>query len=269
MSEHLFAVSGLGTAEGIDPLGVWQIEAGPVASFAAWETVAATPAWYVVLPETLAEAQAVLADRASCFQFALLDLERVKGELESLVAGGEIAYAATSDELSAYRAELLKALHAARAYSFEQRLSVGLLEDRQSYAQWVAFVEQVEKLVGNYAHVETVQGGRMIGRTAVSWMGDFDTWWRFTATAEERDLHRQAVHLALESRMALVRVATVVVTGAFEIAAKAGIPGAQVLLLPAVWRFVRDVLAELRKSWPQLQHGLQAGRSRFSTVQAD
>jgi len=258
MSEHLFTVSGLAPAGGMDPLGVWQIEAAPVASFAAGEGGATTPAWHVVLPETLAEAQAILADRASCFQFALADLERVKGELESLVAEGEIAYAATSDKLSVYRAELLKAVHAAQAYSFEQRLSVGLLEDRQSYAQWVAFVEQVEKLVGSYAHVETVRGGRMIGRTAVSWMGDFDTWWRSTATVEERDLHQQAVHLALESRTALVRVATIVVAGAFEIAAKASIPGAQVLLLPAVWRFVRDVLAELRKSWPQLQHGLQA-----------
>lgn len=236
-----------GLEGGLDPLGLWQIQAAPPVSFAAGKSIPAEPTWQVALPAQLGEAQTALADQLLALQYALSDLERAREELVSLVSAGEVAYAAKSDSLSGYRAELLSAIHAAEAYSFEQRLSVGLLEDRKSYSQWVAFVEQVQKLVGNYAHVETTLGGREIGRTTVSWLGDFETRWRSFATIGEADVHRQAVHLALDSRTALLRVATVVVTGAFDIAVKASVPGMQIFLLPAVWRFVRDVLAELRK----------------------
>jgi hypothetical protein len=66
--------------------------------------------------------------------------------------------------------------------------------------------------------------------------------------------HRQSVHLALGARIALIRIVSVVATGAAGLAVKAAIPGGQVLLLPAIWKFVRDVLAELRQSWPKLAH---------------
>jgi hypothetical protein len=64
----------------------------------------------------------------------------------------------------------------------------------------------------------------------------------------------QSVHLALRSRLALVRIVSVVATGAAGLAVKAAVPGGQLLLLPAVWKFVRDVLAELRQSWPDLKY---------------
>ncbi|MCX7681442.1 MAG: hypothetical protein N2508_05670 [Anaerolineae bacterium] len=237
-----------GLEDGLDPLGLWQMQTAPALSFAADKGVPAAPTWQVALPGASVEAQAALAEQLLALQLALADLERVREELLALVAGGEVAYAATSDALSACRAELLSAVHAARAYSFDQRLSVGLLEDRESFFQWVALVKQVQKLVGNYVYVETTLGGREIGRTTVNWLGDFETIWRSVATAGEAELHQQAVRLALDSRTALLRVVTVVVTGAFEIAVKASVPGMQIFLLPAVWRFVRDVLAELRKA---------------------
>jgi hypothetical protein len=53
--------------------------------------------------------------------------------------------------------------------------------------------------------------------------------------------------------VALIRLVSVIATGAAGLAIKAAIPGGQVLLLPAAWRFVRDVLKQLRQSWPQLQ----------------
>ena len=66
--------------------------------------------------------------------------------------------------------------------------------------------------------------------------------------------HLQSVHLALSSRIALIRIVSVVATGAAGLAIKAAVPGGQLLLLPAVWRFVRDALEELRQSWPHIQH---------------
>jgi hypothetical protein len=58
-------------------------------------------------------------------------------------------------------------------------------------------------------------------------------------------LHLDAVKLAIASRLSLVQLVIVVATGALELALKASVPGGQVLLLPAVYRYVKDVLAEL------------------------
>jgi hypothetical protein len=70
-------------------------------------------------------------------------------------------------------------------------------------------------------------------------------------------LHHQSVHLALGSRLALIRLLTIVGAGATKLALRLTIPGAQLLVLPAAWKFVRDVLEELRRSWPELEHLVQ------------
>jgi hypothetical protein len=63
-------------------------------------------------------------------------------------------------------------------------------------------------------------------------------------------LHHEAVQLALGSRLALVRLLIVVGTGAATLALRLTVPGAQLLVLPAVWKFVRDVMQELRgRQW--------------------
>ena len=67
------------------------------------------------------------------------------------------------------------------------------------------------------------------------------------ATAPLMALHHKAVQLALGSRIALVRLLIVVSTGAAKLALRLTVPGAQLLVLPAAWRFVRDVLKELQE----------------------
>ena len=109
-------------------------------------------------------------------------------------------------------------------------------------------------MVSHYARVETALAGASIGRTTVDWTGDFVTTWEPVASGAAMRTHLQSVNLALGSRIALLRIVSVVATGAVGLAVKAAIPGGQVLLLPAVWRFVRDVLKELRQSWLQVQH---------------
>ena len=147
--------------------------------------------------------------------------------------------------------------------AFQSPVSYGLFrrkdkekedEDQESHQQWLAFVERVQQTVAHYARIETALAGRDVGQTAVGWTGDFTTTWQPNVTLEMMRTHRQSVHLALDSRIALIRIVSVVATGAAGLAVKAAIPGGQVLLLPAVWKFVRDVLAELRQSWPKLQY---------------
>jgi hypothetical protein len=178
-----------------------------------------------------------------------------------------------ADELSAPKSDLLQSIARYQPAPETEVVAYGLFrrekekaeeeveveaalapEDRETMAQWRAFVDQVRRTVGHYAHVETEMGAVMIGSTAVGWTGDFTTTWAADVAPAAMRVHAQSVHLALASRIALMRVISVVTTGAAALALKAAVPGGQVLLLPATWRFVRDVLAELRRSWPQLKH---------------
>ena len=104
---------------------------------------------------------------------------------------------------------------------------------------------QLRRLVYHWAWIETEVGGGRIALTTVDWGGDYQTTWLERVTQQQMDLHLDAVRLALASRHALLRLITVAVTGALELALKASVPGGQILLIPAVYRYVRDLLEEL------------------------
>jgi hypothetical protein len=255
MTHYGFTLSGVGLPGGEDPLGFWDTPPGDAVSFAAGASAPpAEPTWRIELPASLEEAQAILAGRIQASQLAYKDLERVNRDL-TYIGRTEAVSFSTSDPLLAQKTELLATLDA-----FQSPVSYGLFrkdkekeeEDRESHQQWLAFVERVQKTVSNYARIETALAGLEIGQTAVSWTGDFTTTWGPNLTLEMMRAHRQSVHLALGARVALIRIVSVVATGAAGLAVKAAVPGGQVLLLPAVWNFVRDVLAELRQSWPRV-----------------
>jgi hypothetical protein len=120
-------------------------------------------------------------------------------------------------------------------------------ERREVFRHWRAFIGEVLGIVSQYARVETEVAGVLVGRTTVGWRGDFNTHLVRDATASALALHREAVALALSSRIALVRMLIVVGTGAARLALQLTVPGAQLLVLPAAWTFVRDVLKQLRE----------------------
>lgn len=257
MKEYGFTLSGVGLPGGEDPLGLWDVPRDDAVSFSAGASAPpADPTWRIELPESLEEAQAILADRIQASQLAYKDLESANRDL-TYIGRTEAVSFSMSDPLLAQKTELLATLDA-----FQSPVSYGLFrkdkekeeEDRESHQQWLAFVERVRQTVANYARIETVLAGLDVGQTAVSWTGDFTTTWEPNLTLEMMRAHRQSVHLALGARVALIRIVSVVATGAAGLAVKATVPGGQVLLLPAVWKFLRDVLAELRQSWPQLEH---------------
>ncbi len=78
--------------------------------------------------------------------------------------------------------------------------------------------------------------------STVDWTGDYETAWLDGATTLEMTLHLEAVRLALASRHALLRLISVVTSGAMTLTAKASVPGEQVLLIPAVYNYVRSIL---------------------------
>jgi hypothetical protein len=60
-------------------------------------------------------------------------------------------------------------------------------------------------------------------------------------------VHRHNVDLTLQWRLGTLRMVGVVGAGAANIAVKLAVPGGQLLAIPAVWNFVKDVLKEWRK----------------------
>jgi hypothetical protein len=263
MAGHGFTLSGVGPPGVEDPLGIWDVVQDDVVSFGAGvsgtadSAPPAEPVWRIELPESPAESQAILAGRIRASKLVHQDLVRVDRDLTHLGRTGAVSFSA-SDPLLAQKTELLATVDA-----FQSPVSYSLFrredkekesEDQESQQQWLAFVEQVRQTVANYARIETALAGLDVGKTTVGWTGHFATTWGPAATIEMMHVHRQSVRLALDSRIALIRIVSIVAAGAAGLALKAAIPGGQVLLLPAVWRFVRDVQAELRRSWPKLKY---------------
>jgi hypothetical protein len=275
MSEYKFSLSGMALPEGQDPLGLWDVPvqeggaAKDAVSFAVDEGPShaepETPTWRIALPASPETAQAVLRAKNRALQLAQHDLQRVDEQLETFDPTGGGTSFGVADELAAPKSDLMQSL---ARYQEREAVAFGLFrrekapptetkltqEETRTYEQWNAFMAQVQRMVGHYARVETVLGEGIIGNTAVGWTGDFATTWGDGITRNTMHIHMQSVHLALQSRIALVRIVSVVATGAAGLAVKAAVPGGQLLLLPAIWKFVRDVLAELRKSWPDLKY---------------
>jgi hypothetical protein len=119
--------------------------------------------------------------------------------------------------------------------------------DLVATSQWRQFLDQVREMIANYARVETAIAGVPIGRTAVGWTGNFRTAWIPAITDADLQVHRHNVDLTLQWRLGTLRMVGVVGAGAANIAVKLGVPGGQLLAIPAVWNFVKDVLKEWRK----------------------
>ncbi|MCS7056301.1 MAG: hypothetical protein NZM18_09055 [Thermoflexales bacterium] len=111
----------------------------------------------------------------------------------------------------------------------------------------VEFFRRMHDLMAHYAVIETVSNGAVVARTMVSWTGDFKSLWRTGLTAEEIRLHKRNVRAALARRAMLIRLMSVIGASAAKIALRLMTPGAQLLVLPALWQFVREVLKEARR----------------------
>ncbi len=223
-----------------DPLGVWELAGRDPVAYAAGSGYEG-PIWRVELPEDQRAAFKDLRAKRAAVRLRERELERIEG----LVARLDLVRS-YSLEATAHEDRLLAAITAlsspATAFDTrtEERVNYGAL-----YEQCRALVAQFQALVRPLGRIETVVGGTLVGLTAINLSGDQRTMWSEESAPEQMEAHLAAVRLAMASRQALLRLLVVVVTGALGLAVKAHIPGGQILLLPAVYRFVRDVLQEL------------------------
>ena len=117
-------------------------------------------------------------------------------------------------------------------------------EWKEASQRIAAILEQVVRFVACYAFVETRVEEQLLGRTAVSWMGDVNTVWMGGLTSEEVLLHQRALALAIGSRDALLQTVLMAAQLAVKLSVLLSTPGGVLLALPAVWRFIHQVLAE-------------------------
>jgi hypothetical protein len=245
MAEYGFVVSGMTLPGENDFLGVWTIapKVAGVSFDASASAAPAGPTWRVRLPESLGAAQSILQTQSLTIQRGEAALAQAEDRLARLGHAGEgVSFAAPAGP----EAELLRALSALQpSVSFGLPGKEAIGEQLENLAQWRSFLEQVRDMVTHYARVETEVAGILVGQTAVGWTGDFESIWMPGVALASMQLHHQSVHLALVSRLAFVRMVTIVATGAAGLALTLSVPGGQLMALPAVWKFVRDVLAEI------------------------
>ncbi len=256
MTNTPFQLSGFSIPGGkADPFGMWEV--APVTSgvsFSAdvvigpeepihWISFASPEeglALLDVLQRELTEQQQTLTR----LEQRLTQITQVGGGV-SFAAAGESApeFAGAELELDA----ALQRLTAPVSYGlFDRKQQEAQEADLESTSKWRKFLDQVRDMVVNYARVQTEVAGQPIGQTDVDWTGDFRTIWSPVVTTAAMMLHYHNITVTLQWRLGMIRLVGVVGAGAANIAVKLGVPGGQLLVLPAVWNFVQDALAEWR-----------------------
>ncbi len=235
-----FVFSGLQLPEGEDPLGIWEVRGSRLEAFAAGEPVQGL-VWLADLPEDLLEARSLIRRRRRAVEIRWRQLAAVEQRLTRLASEEPLRLTVRERE-----AELLEEITALRRplATFDARDEQRGFYDR-IYQECDALLTQFRQLVQLHARVETRVGHRSVAVTHLSWSGEYETTALDRISHADVQVHLEAVRLALASRRALLRLVVVVVSGALKLALKAQIPGGQILLFPAVYAFVRDVLREL------------------------
>lgn len=226
------------------PPGPWGARPAPAPSFSTEAGPEANaPIWSAQLSGDLAAARAELdaADLTLRRQEQALDLAT---ERMGRAARGGASFAAG---LPAPERELLLVLEdmrQPRGASFST--SAAALHLEQAQAQFRAFAAQVRATLGNYAVVETRVAAALVARSSVSWTGSMRSLLLAGISADQHELHRRTLALALRSRAALLRTFATVTRGAAIVATAISSPAGPLLALPAAWRFVSQLLEDLR-----------------------
>lgn len=243
--------------------GLWQ--AGSIAQSFSLDT--SSPGvreektlWRQDLPEDLAAAHQALAVQEADLLVASAALETVPARLDRLVhqtrqimaaeASGGLAFAAPPP---GPEAELLALIEAGPRQTSTGAASFGgidlfgrEIDPAAAVAQFRGALEQVQRVVFHLAWVETRSGGIFLAQTILGWSGDSDTSWRSDIAAEKAMLHEMTIRNAVRSRLNLLRSLAILGQGAVLISSLVTTPAGAILALPAIWRFINQVLAEVR-----------------------
>lgn len=253
-----------------EPLGLvgpWQAGASTPVSFAAGESSARidAPVWKVSLPSDADEAEQALSEAEAQVAAAEAALNEVPVRFEAIASaqprGEAVSFEAATFavEAGSPEAELLDLLGHVRLMEQGRTVSFGVADYasaawEQAKVQFEAFVAQLQREVFNFAWVETNIEGQLLARTTVGWSGDSHTVWLERASAEQRSAHQRALQVAVKSRALRLRMFVTVTGGAAKLSLLLTTPAGAVLALPAAWKYVTEILGQI-KSYQTLTQG--------------
>jgi hypothetical protein len=244
MANYGFTLRGVNLPDTDELLGVWSIPA-QATSFDV--NAPAEPTWRIDLPVSIDDARLLIAQQQATLQNSEEALTQAEQRMLSLSQAGEgVAFGITAGPEADLLASIDR-LNAPTSFAAPGVPSPEAEQAAESSSQWQNFLDHVRDTISHYARIETAIANNPIGTTTVGWAGSFDTIWIPEAAPESMTLHSHSVHLVLASRLATMRMITVVGTGAIGLVTKLTVFGGPVLVLPAAWRFVQDVLKEWKK----------------------
>ncbi len=239
----------------------WGFPETPVDAAVAFDTTVqgdiASATWHLDLPSDPQAATQLLEEYSFQAQASMQVIEDLPERVENLVAQVQVAEAAgvsfsTSDQsdLPVEEAGLLDALY--EIDRIDAQVSFGLEEKlpkdwQDSFHQFQTAASRLLRSISHFAWVETSQAGHLIGRTSVGWAGDMETLYAEALLPQQLDLHRHSLEIALVSRHALIRTFTTTVATASRLSLLLATPGGVLLSLPAVWKYINQILSEVEK----------------------
>jgi hypothetical protein len=105
---------------------------------------------------------------------------------------------------------------------------------------------RIADLVRGRARIETRVSGTLVAHSIVRLSGDTELWTIPRLSLADARLHARSVAVAVRTRHAWARILTLVVSGCGQMILR-GLPAAGISALPLMWRFVRDLLREVRQ----------------------
>lgn len=252
--------------EPVGLIGPWQAGAPASVSFAAGESSAPpdAPVWKVSLPADPLEADQALAEAEAQIAAAESALDEVPARLDAIATsqprGVSFDAASFGVEAESAEADLLSLLDHARSIEQGRTVSFGAFDFaseawEQARVQFEAFLGQLQREVLHFAWVETNVEGQILARTTVGWSGDSDTLWLEGADAVQLAIHRRALQVAVKSRALRLRMFSTVTSGAAKLSLLLTTPAGAVLALPAAWKYVTDILAQIKSYQTLIQGG--------------
>jgi hypothetical protein len=237
-------------------LGLWAMAPTPAATAVSFgvggESVADVPIWRANLPAELSAADTQLTSAERNVQAARAALgvapARLQGFIEARPAGVTFDTSAAERAWTAPEAELWELLGEIRegrppvSFGLGERLLGGW---KQAAQQFQLIVDRLRQFSVPHARIETRIQEEWLGQTTVGWMGDMQTAWREAISPEEVGLHQRTLTLALETHVMLLRTFVVATQFAAKLALLVGTPSGVILALPAAWKFINRVIAEI------------------------
>lgn len=106
---------------------------------------------------------------------------------------------------------------------------------------------RIQRFISHLAWVETRLDGVYLAQTALGWSGDSQTSWQNGVPVEKAAVHQAALRNAVRSRLTMLRSLAILGQGALLLSSLITTPAGAALALPAVWKFINNVLAELNR----------------------